>query len=117
MSISGNIEDKRSSDIIERTIFEKKIRIESVENHFDHGFLLIVLNNGNVIKILRSQFPRLKNANQKNLDNFNLIAGGVGVEWPALDEHLSLKGMVESIIRKNTLDYLTGKDDSEKVLG
>jgi len=113
----GNIEDKRSGDIVERTIFENKIRIESIEIHLEAGFMLIVLNNGNVLKVNPSQFPRLKNADPKDLEKYNLIAGGVGVEWPGLDEHLSLKGMVESVIRKNTLDYLTGKSDSESVSG
>jgi hypothetical protein len=38
---------------------------------------------------------KLRNATTKQLENVELICGGTGLHWPALDEDLSVMGIME----------------------
>jgi hypothetical protein len=38
---------------------------------------------------------KLRNATKKQLENVELICGGTGLHWPALDEDLSVMGIME----------------------
>ena len=80
--------------------------------------MVIFLNTHKLINLKISDYPFLKNATQKQLDNWRLIAGGVGVNWEELDEDLSLKGFINSIKSKEErakLIKLTKKREIEVV--
>jgi hypothetical protein len=111
MSTSNNkISNKRSKDPIEQFIFEKGLRIVEVLPVKKQDSLIVFLNNGNSINVRLSFFPRLKKATQSQLDIWGLIGHGVGIEWPEIDEDLSLKGLIQQLIILNTLKYIAGEN-------
>ncbi|WP_158276090.1 DUF2442 domain-containing protein [Brumimicrobium oceani] len=92
----NNKDDKRSSDSIDRLIFEQKLCIKTLHIDKDLDLLLLIFNNGNVLKAKLSDYPRLKKANNSQLSDYKLINGGVGIQWEALEEDLSLKGFIKT---------------------
>jgi Protein of unknown function (DUF2442) len=82
-------------DAIEKLIEEEGLRIETIDVHPELDTMLILLNTKVVLKQTLSVYPHLKNADKASLLNYEIIAGGRGVHWPALDEDLSLKGFLQ----------------------
>jgi hypothetical protein len=40
-------------------------------------------------------FPRLIHGSRSERDNWRLIAGGEGIQWPDLDEDISIEGLLD----------------------
>lgn len=57
--------------------------------------LQVALADGREIFVPMNWFPRLENASQKDLKNWQLIGGGLGIRWDSLDADVS----VESLLR------------------
>ena len=57
--------------------------------------LQVSLADGREISVPLSWYPRLENASPKDRKNWQLIGGGLGIHWDALDEDVS----VESLLR------------------
>lgn len=108
MSTSNRIVNKRSQNDIERLIFEKGLRITNLVCVKKQDSLIVFLNNNQSINVRLSSFTRLKKANQSQLNEWKLIGKGVGIEWPTIDEDISLKGLIEQLIRENTLRFVAG---------
>jgi len=106
-----NTSDKKATDPIDKLIFEDKLRAKQVFIDKDVDVLIVLFNNGNVLKLTLSDFPKLKKASKKKLENWKLIGGGIGVRWEDLDEDLSIKGFIKSAVLKNTLHNLRGSDE------
>ena len=83
-------------DTLEQIIFEQGLRIRGVHAYRELDLLLFVLNNGKVLRRKISTSTRLSEVDQAILDNHELIADGVGVHWPDVDEDLSLKGLLKA---------------------
>jgi len=111
-----NIVNKRSNDPIDRLIYEQNFRIKLVLPVKDQDSLIVFLNNGTHISLRLSYFPRLKDASQEDLKNHLLISNGIGIEWPSLDEDLSLRGLLHQFETQNIISLLTGKS-GENSLG
>ena len=94
MSISRN---KVKSDAIEIMIFDNGLRIKTLFIEKDLDLLIVVLNNGNVIKSKISVFPKLNSANLEQLLNWELRNEGIGIHWLELDEDLSLYGFIKEL--------------------
>ncbi len=94
MNTSNKISNKPSKDPIDKLIFEKGLRITQVLAVKKQDSLIVFLNNANTIAVKLSYFPKLKKATQVQLDKWKLISKGIGIEWPEIDEDLSLKGLV-----------------------
>ena len=60
----------------------------------DSRLLHVELLDGRVISTPLSWYPELVNAAIKDLSNYRLICDGTGIEWPGLDYHLSIEGML-----------------------
>jgi hypothetical protein len=60
----------------------------------DNGMLRVKLADGREIAAPLEYFPRLRDASQQQLDAWQLIGHGYGIQWEALDEHLSVKGLM-----------------------
>ena len=117
MNTSDNkIENKRSNDPIDRLIYEQNFRIKLVLPVKEQDSLIVFLNNGTHISVHLSSFSRLKNASQEELKNCILISDGIGIEWPSLDEDLSLKGLLHQFATENIITLLKGKG-GENTLG
>lgn len=109
---------KRATDPLERLIYERHIFIADVVMRKELNMMVIFLNTHKLINLKISDYPLLKNATQKQLDKWQLIAGGVGIHWEELDEDLSLKGFITSIKSKEQrakLVKLTNKREVEVV--
>lgn len=116
MNTLNNTEDKRSSDSIDRLIFEEKLRIKTLHIDKDLDLLLLIFNNGNVLKAKLSDYPRLKKANNSELCDWKLINGGIGIQWEALDEDLSLKGFIKTSALNQMMRNLQGHGNDETLM-
>ncbi|RYE35112.1 MAG: DUF2442 domain-containing protein [Sphingobacteriaceae bacterium] len=101
------IQNKKAIDPFDRLIFEQGLRAEKVllaDKKLDS--LVVILNNGTILKIALSNYFKLKNATQKELNNWELIADGIGIRWDVLDEDLSIKGMIKESALNEALHQL-----------
>ncbi len=55
----------------------------------------IHLSSGDVLTIPYSYTPKLKSATKDQLKEYRLIAGGIGIHFPKIDEDISLKGIIQ----------------------
>jgi len=106
-TISKRSDNKRPSDPIDRLIIEDGLRIKDVYVRKDLDLLLLVLNNGTVLRSSISAHKRLKGATRTVLSSWNLIAGGRGVQWEKLDEDLSLRGFIQETSLRNMIHDLS----------
>ncbi|MBL0311992.1 MAG: DUF2442 domain-containing protein [Holophagaceae bacterium] len=58
------------------------------------GKLWIELEDGRELGCPLTTFPRLASAKPKDLETWEWIGGGTGIHWPALDEDLSVAGLM-----------------------
>lgn len=83
-------------DFIENLIFNLGLRIETVEMLPESDLFLVITNKKMILPQRLSSFARLKGKDKNSLQNYRLIGNGIGINWPELDEDLSLKGFLES---------------------
>ena len=56
--------------------------------------LTVELSDGRTISVPLDWYPRLVHATSEERNNWQLIGGGQGIHWPALDEDLSVEGLL-----------------------
>jgi len=56
--------------------------------------LIVVLADGREIRNPIEFYPKLARASKQVRENLKIMAQGIGIEWPDLDEHLSTEGIV-----------------------
>ena len=56
--------------------------------------IVVDLVDGRVISAPLHWFPRLLNATTAERDEWLLVGQGEGIHWPAIDEDLSVKGLL-----------------------
>ncbi len=61
---------------------------------FQQDKMRVALSDGREIAVPLDWFPRLKSASQAQRENFRLIAGGVGIHFPDVDEDVSVEGLL-----------------------
>lgn len=94
-------------DPIEAMILNEGLRIADVLPYKQLDLLAIVLNSGDVLQARLSDFERLKKASEGQLKKWRLIGGGVGINWEALDEDLSLRGFIRDSVQHEALRRMT----------
>jgi hypothetical protein len=67
-------------------------RVDSVA--FSNDALVVGLKDGRQISVPLAWFPRLAEAPEALLNNWELCGGGYGIHWPDLDEDLSTEGLL-----------------------
>lgn len=87
-------------DPIEQLIYTEGLRIQTVDFHKELDLMLVVLNTKAILQQKISAYPSIKNATAEQLVQYELIGNGTGINWPALDEDLSLKGFLKDELRK-----------------
>lgn len=87
-------------DAIEMLIYEENLRIEAIDIHADLDIMIVILNTKAILHQNLSAYKNLSTANKALLMEYELIAGGIGVHWPQLNEDLSLKGFLQEVLRK-----------------
>jgi len=57
--------------------------------------LQVYLADGRIINVPLEWFPELRDASEKERDNWRLIGGGIGIHWEDIDEDLSIAGLLQ----------------------
>ena len=84
---------------------EKGLRITEVA--VANRAVVLRLNNGSVFAEPLDGITALSDATPKQLQQCEVFAGGVGIAWPKLDVHLSLKGFLTNMVRNELIRRLT----------
>lgn len=87
-------------DTIEQLIYTEGLRIQAVDFHKELDLMLVVLNTKAILQQKISSYPSMKNATTEQLMQYELIGGGTGIHWHALNEDLSLKGFLKDELRQ-----------------
>ncbi|MBI3823058.1 MAG: DUF2442 domain-containing protein [Planctomycetes bacterium] len=56
--------------------------------------LTIQLSDGRSVAVPLTWYPRLLNASKTERRNWRLLGGGYAIEWPDLDEHIGVEGLL-----------------------
>ena len=56
--------------------------------------LIVELADGRTIVVPLSWYPRLQHASPKERGNWDLLGEGYAIEWPDLDEHIGIEGLL-----------------------
>jgi hypothetical protein len=56
--------------------------------------LRVVLADGRELSVPLAWFPRLLSATLEQRQSWRLIGDGIGINWPAIDEHISVEGLL-----------------------
>ena len=56
--------------------------------------LTVGLGDGRSLSIPLAWYPRLMRASEAERDNWHLLGGGYAIEWPDLDEHIGVAGLL-----------------------
>ncbi len=56
--------------------------------------LTVALADGRSLSVPLSWYPRLAEASTVERANWNLLGGGYAMEWPDLDEHIGVEGLL-----------------------
>jgi hypothetical protein len=62
--------------------------------HFDDRYLHVELEDGRIISTPMDWYKDLQSATMSQLKNCTFICRGTGIEWPAIDYHLSIESML-----------------------
>ena len=73
----------------------KSVAVTAKRVWFDETKMYVLLSDAREIAVPLEWFPRLKNANKKQRNNWRLIGGGVGIHWKDIDEDLSVEGLLK----------------------
>ncbi len=57
--------------------------------------LTVYLEDGRVLSVPLEWFPRLHDASETDLMDWEFIGGGIGIHWEKLDEDISIRGLLE----------------------
>ena len=60
----------------------------------DSTSLRVSLDDGRELAVPLAWFPRLRDASDAYRANWRLIGRGDGIHWPALDEDISVRGLL-----------------------
>jgi hypothetical protein len=62
---------------------------------FKAGRIYVLLEDGREIGVPVGWFPRLERASEGQRENYRLIAGGLGIRFPDLDEDISVERLLD----------------------
>lgn len=65
----------------------KNVKIEG-------GKLLVHLMDGRELRVPLEWYPRLLHATSDERKNWQLLGDGYAIEWPELDEHIGVEGLL-----------------------
>jgi len=72
-----------------------KIEVPNAENvTITEDTLSVDLSDGRTISVPLAWFPRLVHATSRERNNWRLIGKGQGIHWDAIDEDISVEGLL-----------------------
>lgn len=57
--------------------------------------LIVELHDGRTVSVPVAWYPRLAHGSMKERQQWKLIGPGIGIHWPALDEDISIDGLLK----------------------
>ncbi len=78
---------KASASLAEAVVAARGVRFEGQR-------LVVELSDGRAIAAPLTWFPRLLNASYEERENWTIGGAGSGIHWPAIDEDLSVEGLL-----------------------
>lgn len=105
--VSTTVKFGKGMDPIETLILSEGLRVVDIHPYKELDLLAVVLNSGDIIQARISDFERLREATDSQLKKWELIGGGIGIHWEALDEDLSLRGFIRDTAQREALRRLT----------
>jgi Protein of unknown function (DUF2442) len=73
-------------------VTERDVFAESVQ--FSDDSMTVNLDDGRSISVPLAWYPRLLHGSAQERTHFELIGDGEGIHWPALDEDISVEGLI-----------------------
>lgn len=67
---------------------------KAIDLWFSDNKLFVRLVDGREVGVPLEWFPKLRNASNKDLKNWRFIGDGIGIHWEALDEDISVEGLM-----------------------
>ena len=61
---------------------------------FTRYMMVVTLRDGRELRVPLEWFPRLRDASAEELKDWRLIGDGIGIHWEALDEDISVEGLL-----------------------
>jgi hypothetical protein len=89
------------------TFSEPAAKVKRLE--FTTEYMDLHLEDGRLLRIPLGWYPRLELATPKQRKNYELIFDGEAIEWPEIDESVSVAGLLRGNKAPRTKAYLTGK--------
>jgi hypothetical protein len=71
------------------------LKVKRIETSADT--LTVELMDGRVLSVPLAYYPTLLNATEAGRKNCQPIGAGYGIEWPELDYHLSVEGLIQGL--------------------
>ena len=65
-----------------------------IEVSFTSDKLIVELTDGRSLLVPLSWYPRLFHATPAERENWQLLGDGYAIEWPDLDEHIGIEGLL-----------------------
>jgi hypothetical protein len=65
------------------------VRVTLSREHFT-----VELSDGRSLVVPLAWYPRLLHGTGAERENWNLLGNGYAIEWPALDEHIGVEGLL-----------------------
>ncbi len=56
--------------------------------------LIVTLGDGRTISTPLTWYPRLQHASQAERNHWELLGDGYAIEWPDIDEHIGVEGLL-----------------------
>ena len=69
-------------------------RIEATDVYFERKRLHVCLSDEREISVPLDWFPHLCNVADEQLQEWELVGQGVGIHWEAIDEDISVAGLL-----------------------
>jgi hypothetical protein len=73
------------------TLEEEPLAVDVV---IAHETLTLALVDGRSLSVPLAWYPRLAHATEAERTNWHLLGGGYAIEWPDLDEHIGIAGLL-----------------------
>jgi hypothetical protein len=73
-------------------VTEREVFAESI--HFSQDSMTVALDDGRALSVPLAWYPRLLNGTDIERGKYELIGDGEGIHWPALDEDISVEGLL-----------------------
>lgn len=66
----------------------------AVDIEMNDNTFTVNLTDGRALTVPLEWYPRLSHATQTERNNCQLLGGGYAIEWPDLDEHIGVEGLL-----------------------